>query len=330
SEDKSKDKPKDESEDEPRDKPKDKSKVKSKDKLKDKSKDEPNNELKVKWGQVLDIEHGSFKKPKNPKPDYCVLKGSVKTDGLVISIIFKNKNTKSRHQPKESTMDAGTAKDAGAAMEVDDSNGNSGNGSGKEGSCGIHKGKCCKGKTKEFSIDCEYIDELSSKTLKENKGKCLLLDPGHSNIFHGVHENSRPGKPMRFQYTRKQRRKEYHIGHFAKICEKAKQSYVDGIIKFYESYLATFSCSTLDLVKYVEYVHAGMDVWQPMDHFYNEMTTGHSSSSHQIHKHYNKCKQFRGKMPQDHLLHRKLRLSAYWNKKQANACLARTLQKYYD
>ncbi|KAJ2778392.1 hypothetical protein GGI15_004188 [Coemansia interrupta] len=71
---KSKDEPKDELEDELEDEPKDKSKVKPKD------------ELKVKWGQVLDMKRGPFKEPKRPKPGDRVFQGSVKTDGVAISI----------------------------------------------------------------------------------------------------------------------------------------------------------------------------------------------------------------------------------------------------
>ncbi|KAJ2454654.1 hypothetical protein EV183_001402 [Coemansia sp. RSA 2336] len=61
----------------------------------------------------------------------------------------------------------------------------------------------------------------------------------------------------------------------------------------------------VDPTNFELYVKAHAEVWPLLEHFYNETTTKH------------------------HPLHRKLRLSAYWNQQQADARLARNLRSKF-
>ncbi|KAJ2501824.1 hypothetical protein GGH96_001585 [Coemansia sp. RSA 1972] len=146
--------------------------------------------------------------------------------------------------------------------------------------------------------DCQYIDDLSQATLQSMAGWCVLC---------------------LYRYTRNQQRKETRLTKFQQILEKVKP---DEVAKAEQS-LGAGSCIKPDLESYKVYLEARAKVANQLTWFYNKTYTVHLTSTHQIHQH--KPKSEVRAFP----LHRKLRLSAYVNRKQADQRLGKKLQKEF-
>ncbi|KAJ1757191.1 hypothetical protein LPJ69_004504 [Coemansia sp. RSA 1752] len=163
--------------------------------------------------------------------------------------------------------------------------------------------------------ECQYIDELSQATLQSTAGRCVLIDPGRRDLLFAMHEDSSIEDKQLYRYTRNQQRKETRVTRFKKILKKVKP--VD--IAAAERSLGAGSCVKPDLVLFKEYLKARAQVADKLTRFYNETHTEHPTSTHQIHM-------FKTSEPQSFPLHRKLRLSAYINQKQADQRLIKKLQ----
>ncbi|KAJ2259556.1 hypothetical protein EV176_006872, partial [Coemansia sp. RSA 451] len=166
--------------------------------------------------------------------------------------------------------------------------------------------------------DCQYIDELSQATLQNMAGRCVLIDPGRRDLLFAMHEDSSIEKKHLYRYTRNQQRKETRITRFKRILEKVKKADIAEA----ERSLGAGSCVKPDLVLFKEYLKARAQVADKLTRFYNETYTVHPTSTHQIHM-------FKTSEPQSFPLHRKLRLSAYVNQKQADQRLINKLRKKF-
>ncbi|KAJ2142613.1 hypothetical protein IW136_001905 [Coemansia sp. RSA 678] len=163
--------------------------------------------------------------------------------------------------------------------------------------------------------DCQYIDELPQATLQSTAGRCILIDPGRRDLLFAMHEDSSIEDKQLYRYTRNQQRKETRVTRFKQILKKVKP--VD--IAAAERSLGAGSCVKPDLKLFKEYLEARAQVADKLTRFYNETHTVHPTSTHQIHM-------FKTSEPQSFPLHRKLRLSAYINQKQADQRLIKKLQ----
>ncbi|KAJ2268188.1 hypothetical protein J3F81_004796, partial [Coemansia sp. RSA 371] len=166
--------------------------------------------------------------------------------------------------------------------------------------------------------DCQYIDELSQAQLQSTAGRCA----GGSWLagFAVCHARGQlHRKKHLYRYTRNQQCKETRVTRFKRILEKVKP--VD--VAEAERSLGAGSCIKPDLVLFKEYLVARAQVADKLTRFYNETYTVHPTSTHPIHK--DKLKAEVRAYP----LHRKLRLSAYVNQKQADQRLIKKLRKEF-
>ncbi|KAJ2543088.1 hypothetical protein GGF49_002335 [Coemansia sp. RSA 1853] len=167
--------------------------------------------------------------------------------------------------------------------------------------------------------DCQYIDNLPQTQLQSTAGRCVLVDPGRRDLLFMMHEDSSIEEKKVYRYTRNQQRKEMRLTKFKRILEKVKPAEVTEA----ERSLGAGSCVKPDLESYKVYLVARERVADTLTRFYNETYTVHPTSSHQIHM-------FKTSEPQSFPLHRKLRLSAYVNRKQADQRLIKKLQEKFE
>ncbi|KAJ2254186.1 hypothetical protein GGH98_002406 [Coemansia sp. RSA 454] len=149
-------------------------------------------------------------------------------------------------------------------------------------------------------------------------GRCVLIDPGRRDLLFAMHEDSSIEDKQLYRYTRNQQRKETRVTRFKRILEKVKPADIAAA----ERSLGAGSCVKPDLVLFKEYLKARAQVADKLTIFYNETYTVHPTSTHQIHM-------FKTSEPQSFPLHRKLRLSAYVNQKQADQRLIKKLRKEF-
>ncbi|KAJ1744688.1 hypothetical protein LPJ58_006564, partial [Coemansia sp. RSA 1591] len=167
--------------------------------------------------------------------------------------------------------------------------------------------------------DCQYIDELSQATLQNMAGRCVLIDPGRRDLLFAMHEDSTVEDKQLYRYTRNQQRKETRVTRFKRILEKVKPADIAEA----ERSLGAGSCVKPDLKLFKEYLKARAQVADKLTCFYNETYTVHPTSTHKIHKRKPKAE------VRAYPLHRKLRLSAYVNQKQADQRLINKLRKEF-
>ncbi|KAJ2479773.1 hypothetical protein IWW56_002876 [Coemansia sp. RSA 2131] len=131
-----------------------------------------------------------------------------------------------------------------------------------------------------------------------------------------MHEDSSIKDKRVYRYTQNQQRKETWLTKFKRILEKVKPAEVAEA----ERSLGAGSCVKPNLESYKVYLVARERVADTLTRFYNKTYTVHPTSSHQIHKGKPKSE------VQSFPLHRKLRLSAYVNRKQADQRLIKKLR----
>ncbi|KAJ1854518.1 hypothetical protein GGH12_004280 [Coemansia sp. RSA 1822] len=163
--------------------------------------------------------------------------------------------------------------------------------------------------------NCAYIDDLPQATLQSTAGRYVLIDPGRRDLLFMMHEDSSIKEKRVYRYTRNQQRKETRLTKFKRILEKVKPAAVADA----ERSLGAGSCVKPNLELYKVYLVARERVADTLTRFYNETYTVHPTSTHQIHM-------FKTSEPQSFPLHRKLRLSAYVNQKQADQRLIKKLR----
>ncbi|PIA17809.1 hypothetical protein COEREDRAFT_40029, partial [Coemansia reversa NRRL 1564] len=106
----------------------------------------------------------------------------------------------------------------------------------------------------------QSIHKMLPEKLCSTIGKCVLMDPGHGDIFHCMHEMSTPMDPKVFRLSCKQCNKERRLGHFADVQEKVKKTYPGYCIHAAEKSLQNVCCSTVNPEKYEAYIKACLEV----------------------------------------------------------------------
>ncbi|KAJ2708583.1 hypothetical protein H4R19_004679 [Coemansia spiralis] len=175
-------------------------------------------------------------------------------------------------------------------------------------------------------------------------GKCVLLDPGQQDELHGLHEDSTPDHKMTFHLTHWQVVIQQCMARFRKILQMAKKQYTGGDVQEVERELAKVSCTTLDPHEFEDYIVAWSKVWGLLSTFYSSAQTVHVRLHHQFHAKHAPLQAFIGPLsktatckthqylahkPTNYPLHRKLRLSAYINKKHTDEWLVGELCQWF-
>ncbi|KAJ2481728.1 hypothetical protein IWW56_001537 [Coemansia sp. RSA 2131] len=163
---------------------------------------------------------------------------------------------------------------------------------------------------RQQKADCEYIHDLSQAQLQSTAGRCVLVDPGRRDLLYMMHEESSVTSKNVYRYTRSQQRKETRVKKYRKILENEKTADVAAA----ERKLSAGSYIKPDLKLFEEYLVARADVAERLTRFYNRTM----------------CNQRVGATMPEVPLHRKLRLSAYINRKRADQLLVNRLRKRFS
>ncbi|KAJ2258857.1 hypothetical protein GGI13_000343 [Coemansia sp. RSA 455] len=126
------------------------------------------------------------------------------------------------------------------------------------------------------------------------------------DLYFKLGWDSTVADPIVLQYTRMQR--------LVKTPEHDKT----GAIRKAELYLASFTRTTFNPDKFVDYIAAHARVWEVLRRFYSETIATHSISTHQVHKKH-------GHVACDYPFHHKLKLNAFINQQQADKRLKRNM-----
>ncbi|KAJ2199728.1 hypothetical protein GGH18_000352 [Coemansia sp. RSA 530] len=164
-------------------------------------------------------------------------------------------------------------------------------------------------KQQRKKTDCLYIDELSQEQLRGTVGRCVLVDPGRRDLLFAMHEDSTIQKKQVYRYTKCQQRVETKQTKYRKILEHVKKASSAGIAAL-ERTLGAGSCIKPDLDQFKVYLAARAEVAARLTAFYNE-TMSHQQDGATT-----------PKVP----LHRKLRLSTYIKRQQADQRLVKQLR----
>ncbi|KAJ1962179.1 hypothetical protein IWQ62_003611, partial [Dispira parvispora] len=173
--------------------------------------------------------------------------------------------------------------------------------------------------------DVQYIHNIPPHELARTAGRCVLVDPGRRDLLFCMKETSTPAKPEVYRYTANQKARETRSRRYRKIRDKIKRKCPDCDVQAAENSLAEVSHKTLNPHMYQRYIAARSVVWPLLSGFYAKTKTIHPRSGHPMHDQTHHVV----REPEGHPVHRKLRLSAYVNQKQADARLARNLRKKF-
>ncbi|KAJ2483946.1 hypothetical protein IWW56_000092 [Coemansia sp. RSA 2131] len=157
----------------------------------------------------------------------------------------------------------------------------------------------------------QYID-LSQAQLQSTAGRCVLVDPGRRDLLYMLHEESSVASKNVYRYTHCQQRKETRITKYKKILEREKKADIVDIAAL-ERTLSAGSYIKPDIKLFEEYLRARALVAERLTRFYNRTMR----------------RQQVGATTPEVLLHRKLRLSAYVNRKRADQLLVNRLRKRF-
>ena len=168
------------------------------------------------------------------------------------------------------------------------------------------KKKRSGGKQKKVYIDDDvpYVHTLSKKQLLANTGKCILVDPGHRDMLHCMHESSPIQKKSLYRYTSNQRNVETKTRKFRKLRENSKPAAVTAA----EASLGRFCSSTVVPQKFVDYLHQHAEVTGVLGNYYANQDLP------------------KEERPDGVLPFRKMKLSSFINRQQSDKRLCRSIR----
>ncbi|KAJ2833342.1 hypothetical protein FBU31_001923 [Coemansia sp. 'formosensis'] len=305
------------------------------------------------WGAVLNRRSKPFNRRRNLE-----FGGSADTDGVAISLRFRTsavrqaklksaaKGAATKKANKAATAAAAAAAASGKSAEADnaaddewadfmdvdaditaDVGTSAATGAATRASTSAATGAKKKRRTSKMGADCRYVHQLTPSELKEYMPQAIVDDLGRNELHCIMSMDSTSADPQILRYTRKQWLKEARSWRFKKIREKVKNAYPDDAINKAEQRLKGYDPCSMDPAKFRAYVEARAGEWDLLSKFYAETPTCHAESKHQIHRTLRR----EGFKPRTHPLHRKLNLSAYLNKKQAEDRFMRNVKaKFVD
>ncbi|KAJ1922783.1 hypothetical protein LPJ71_001077 [Coemansia sp. S17] len=178
---------------------------------------------------------------------------------------------------------------------------------------------------KKSTDDCKYINDLTKEEHERHKGRNVFDDMGRRDEHFFMHENSTPEHPVVLRYTYCQESKERRMRKFRKIMNKIKRSFPGNDIQKAENRLAKYDGTSLIAEKFKAYVETRAREGPLLSEFYSKTPTKHDKSTHQIKK--DKPESY---TPKAYPFFRKLKLSAYINKQQADSRLVKNVRKKFS
>ncbi|KAJ2074947.1 hypothetical protein GGI03_005317 [Coemansia sp. RSA 2337] len=178
---------------------------------------------------------------------------------------------------------------------------------------------------KKLTDDCKYINDLTKEEHERHKGRNVFDDMGRRDEHFFMHKNSTPENPVVMRYTYCQESKERRTRKFRKIRSNVKRSFPGNNIQKAENRLAKYDGTSLIADKFKAYVEAHAREGPLLSEFYSKTPTKHDKSTHQIKK--DKPESY---TPKTYPLFRKLKLSAYINKQQADSRLVKNIRKKFS
>ncbi|KAJ2049269.1 hypothetical protein H4S04_003329 [Coemansia sp. S16] len=232
------------------------------------------------WAEVVDLKSKPFRDREG-----LTFHGAVDTDGVSISIILKH--------PKASSKEGGRQRRK--KNDIPDS------------------------ATDPSTPDCPYLNSLSPQQVADIQKRLVFNDMGRGDLHFMLGWDSTAADPIVLRYTRMQRLVKTRMRHYTQLREIVKAEHdKTGAIRKAELYLASFTRTTFNPDKFLDYIAARTRVWDVLRRFYSETMTTHSKSTHQIHSDpsHVAC---------DYPFHRKLKLNAFINQQQADERLKRNM-----
>ncbi|KAJ2666734.1 hypothetical protein IW148_000724 [Coemansia sp. RSA 1199] len=154
--------------------------------------------------------------------------------------------------------------------------------------------------------DCKYIHELSQEQLQNTVGRCVLVNPSQQDLLFAMCEDSSIAEKKVYRYTRNQQRVETKQTKYKKIFQQVKTAEVAAA----ERTLSAGSYLKPDLDSYKVYLAARADVAAKLTWFYNHTMSRQRDDA------------TTPEVP----IHRKLRLSGYIKRQQADQRLVKRLR----
>ncbi|KAG1560453.1 hypothetical protein G6F49_002680 [Rhizopus delemar] len=172
------------------------------------------------------------------------------------------------------------------------------------------KGGSSGGKPKSIEADeFQYIEKLGKEDLLAGVGKCVLIEPGRRDLLCCMHEKSTVENKMIYRYTSNQKAIETKSRKFRKLRNNLKK---DEVIET-ELFLSHFKSSTVNKEKFVEYLQERAKVIPVMKAYYlNEDRPAAEDQG------------AGGFLP-----FRKMKLSSFINKQQADKRLTKKLRERF-
>ncbi|KAJ2258268.1 hypothetical protein GGI13_000653 [Coemansia sp. RSA 455] len=232
------------------------------------------------WAEVVDLKSKPFRDREG-----LTFHGAVDTDGVSISIILKH--------PKASSKEGGRQRRK--KNDIPDS------------------------ATDPSTPDCPYLNSLSPQQVADIQKRLVFNDMGRGDLHFMLGWDSTAADPIVLRYTRMQRLVKTRMRHYTQLREIVKAEHdKTGAIRKAELYLASFTRTTFNPDKFLDYIAARTRVWDVLRRFYSETMNTHSKSTHQIHSDpsHVAC---------DYPFHRKLKLNAFINQQQADERLKRNM-----
>ncbi|KAJ2352545.1 hypothetical protein GGH92_001199 [Coemansia sp. RSA 2673] len=232
------------------------------------------------WAEVIDLKSKPFDAREG-----LAFSGSMDTDGVSISLIFKHPEAQPTHGFSPRYIEDLAADSA----------------------------------TDHRTPNCPYITSLSPEQVSAIRKRLVFNDMGRGDLNYMLGWASTDLNPRVLRYSHEQRLDETRMRKFTQLREIVKNEHSNSIaIREAELYLSHFHCTTLDPEEFLEYIAARAMVWDVLSDFYSNTMTTHTGSTHQVHSVNNH-------EPCNYPFHRKLRLSAYINQQQADARLKRNM-----
>ncbi|KAG1056690.1 hypothetical protein G6F43_001445 [Rhizopus delemar] len=172
------------------------------------------------------------------------------------------------------------------------------------------KGGSSGGKPKSIEADeFQYIEKLGKEDLLAGVGKCVLIEPGRRDLLCCMHEKSTVENKVIYRYTSNQKAIETKSRKFRKLRNNLKK---DEVIET-ELFLSHFKSSTVNKEKFVEYLQERAKVIPIMKAYYlNEDRPAAEDQD-----------------AGGFLLFRKMKLSSFINKQQADTRLTKKLRERF-
>ncbi|OZJ06846.1 hypothetical protein BZG36_00040 [Bifiguratus adelaidae] len=155
--------------------------------------------------------------------------------------------------------------------------------------------------------DVPYVTTLGHRQHQQILGRCVTVDPGRRDLIYCVHETSTAQTPRKFRFTRNCEEKMRKTNKYAGIRQAVKDA--NPAIQEAETILSRVLSQTIHIDNFNNFLQTRGQQAAVLTAFYAESRTSHVNSN---------------------FLFRKLRMSSYINRVQADQKIVRALREKFE